>query len=62
MTKKKERLCKKACSTDKGDGGEGGSSNLVMSKRLKEVFCGRLMLADDDADKFCADVFNQGKE
>ena len=63
IAKNKERFGKReTTSTNKDDGGGGESNNLVVSQRLKEVLCGRLMLDDDDADKICADILKQGKD
>ena len=46
--------------------GAGGASsnriNLVVSQKLKEVLCGKLMISDEDADNICKDVYGQGKE
>jgi hypothetical protein len=38
------------------DGGE----NPVVSQRLNKFLCGPLMLDNDDADKICAHMLNQG--
>ena len=63
LPKNKERFGKKADGANKpSDSGGGGGNNLVVSQRLKEVLCGRLMLDDEDADKICADILNQGKD
>ena len=47
-------------------GGAGGASssgnNLVVSQKLKEVLCSKLMISDADADNICNDVCGQGKE
>jgi hypothetical protein len=62
VAKNKERFRKKSGGANKpSDSGGGGGNNLVVSQRLKEVLCGRLMLDDEDADKICADILNQGK-
>ena len=37
-------------------------NNLVVSQKLKEVLCGKLMISDEDADNICKDVYGQGKD
>ena len=45
-----------------GAGGESSSgNNLVVSQRLKEVLCNKLMISDEDADNICKDVCGQGR-
>ena len=45
-----------------GTGGRSSSgNNLVVSQKLKEVLCSKLMLSDADADNICNDVCGQGK-
>ena len=40
----------------------GASQRLVVSQRLKEVLCSRLIIGDDDADEICADICSQVKD
>ena len=48
------------------NGGAGapasGGNNLVVSQRLKEVLCNKLMISDLDTDNICNDVCGQGKD
>ena len=63
VAKNKEKFGKKPGDANKPNASGGGNGdNLVVSQRLKEVLCGRLMLDDDDADKICADILNSGKD
>ena len=39
-----------------------GGNNLVVSQKLKEVLCSKLMISDADADNICKDVYGQGKD
>ena len=39
----------------------GASQRLVVSQRLREVLCSRLMVGDEDADEICADICSQVK-
>ena len=47
-------------------GGTGGASssgnNLVVSQKLQEVLCSKLMLSNADAGNICNDVCSQGKD
>ena len=47
-----------------GDGGgTPAGDSLVISQKLKEVLCSRLMVSDEDADKICNDIIcSQPKE
>ena len=46
-----------------GDGGGTPAGNsLVISQKLKEVLCSKLMVSDEDADKICNDICSQPKE
>ena len=40
----------------------GASQRLVVSQKLREVLCSRLMVTDEDADEICADVCSQVKD
>ena len=44
------------------DGGTSAGNNLVISQKLKEVLCSKLMASDEDADKICNDICSQPKE
>ena len=39
-----------------------GGNNLVVSQRLKEVLCNKLMISDEDAENIFNDVCGQGKD
>ena len=62
VARNKEKFGKKPGASKPTASGGGSGDNLVVSQRLKEVLCGRLMLDDDDADKICADILNSGKD
>ena len=62
MARNKEKFGKKPGASTPAASSGGGGDNLVVSQRLKEVLCGRLMLDDDDAEKICADILNSGKD
>ena len=47
--------------SDNKDGQPAGG-NLVISQRLKEVLCSKLMVNDADADKICNDICSRPKE
>ena len=47
--------------SDNKDGQPAGG-NLVISQRLNEVLCSKLMVSDADADKICNDICSQQKE
>ena len=41
---------------------ETPGDKLVVSQKLKEVLCSRLMVGDEDADKLCQEILGQGKD
>ena len=47
--------------SDNKDGQPAGG-NLVISQRLKEVLCSKLMVSDTEADKICNDICSRPKE
>ena len=60
----KERTNKKR--TNSANPGENSlegieGNNEVVSKRLREELCARLMFGNNDADKICKDILIQGK-
>ena len=42
-----------------GNTNGNNSSNLVISQKLKEVLCSKLMVSDADADGICNDICGQ---
>ena len=54
---------RKPAGQNDGAGGQASSgNNLVVSQRLKEVLCNKLMISDEDAEMICNDVCGQGKD
>ena len=44
------------------NGAHPSSQRLVVSQKLREVLCSRLMVGDEDADEICADICSQVKD
>ena len=57
-----DKKCTTAAQTSGAGGGSSHDNNLVVSQKLKEVLCSKLMLGDADADNICNDVCGQGKD
>ena len=51
-----------AIQTEGAGSGSLSGNNLVVSQKLKEVLCNKLMISDADADNICNDVCRQGKD
>ena len=63
VAKKNKRYGKKTGGAAKpSDSGGVRGNNLIVSQRRKQVLCSRLVLNNDNTNKICADVLNQGKD
>lgn len=57
-----EKLSNKADQSGGAGGGTSNGNNLVITQKLKEILCSKLIISDANADNICNDACGQGKD